>query len=120
MGDNINFNKSMLAYVLAHEIGHCLGHRHADMAGGPLDCRAAEKIQRVYGWADALPLEPVAQPVKPTSKDRLEARLKGIEARLEAWQTKQRRAERAVKKLTLQKRRLTKSLGGLDKLSSQT
>ena len=103
LGDNIG--KRELAYVIAHEVGHCLGLHHSDMSGGPLMHGHSE---RVYEWADALPLDKVQAKAKPHGNERRAIKLRSIEARLKSWRSKQKRAATAIKKLTSQQRRLVR------------
>lgn len=101
-------NHRDFARVIAHEFGHCFGMRHADMSGGPLWGlgMSDEQSVRVYGWADALPLDAVAPKAKPTKDERHALKLRRIETLLKSWHTKQKRATTAIKKLTSQQRRL--------------
>jgi len=106
IGDEVH--KRELARVIAHEIAHTIGLRHDEMAGGPLMHLDDERERRVYGWADALPLDKVQPKPKPQGDERRELKLRRIETRLKSWRTKQKRAETAIKKLTSQQRRLVR------------
>lgn len=101
-------NKRDVARVLAHEFGHCFGMMHSEMSGGPLwgIGMSEEQSARIYGWADALPLEHKPPKRKPVGDERRALKLARVASRLKAWQSKRKRAESAIKKLTVQKRRL--------------
>lgn len=108
VGIHDQVNRRDFARVIAHEFGHCFGLDHADMTGGPLwgIGMSEEQNTRLYGWTDALPLDPQPAIPKPTAQDRYSYRRRLIEASLKRWQTKQKRAHNAIRKLTRQHQRL--------------
>lgn len=107
-------NKRDFARVIAHEFGHCFGMLHSDMSGGPLwgPTMSDEQSQRVYGWADALPLERVQPKAKPKGDERRTLMVQRTLAAMARWQTKQKRARNALKKLEAKLKRLERQAKG--------
>lgn len=94
----IGVDKIDLAHTIAHEFGHLRGMRHRDMTGGALWYRIGN-WREIYAWADALPLGKKTVRAKATADERRKAKFLSMEARLRIWESKERRAKNAIKKL---------------------
>ena len=97
VGDDVD--PLQLAYVIAHEFAHCFGMQHSDMSGSALMRSDHEIDARFYPWAATLPIYKQTPKQKPTGEARAALKRVALTERLERWQSKQARAERAVKKL---------------------
>lgn len=106
-----NINKVDLAHVLAHEFGHNKGLTHQDMAGSPIYggrgvVRGGESQQRLFAWANTLPLakktKPVKTPIAPA--DLASKKLAQVQARIKGWERRAKRAATALKKYRKQEK----------------
>ncbi len=107
-----------LAQILIHELAHNAG------ANGELWMRRSTRFGWGQGWqdnvrwAETLPLELAQEPVKEkaSSPAVLEAKRARVEARIQKWQSKEKRAKTALRKLrrslSYYDRRLAASRGG--------
>ena len=104
-----------LAKVTAHEMAHLHGKsgerwmRRSTKYGR----RGNSQYREFYAWANDMPLE--RKPTnkkkpKPTGAEHSEKRLSDIDALLELWETKKRRAETYLKKYRKQRRYYEKRL----------
>lgn len=86
------------AYVVAHELAHCAGQKHADMRGCPWWTR--KRRGRSFAWAWTFVLEEKAKPKKarPDGYALAAKRLEESVANLSRWEAKLRRAQTAIKK----------------------
>jgi hypothetical protein len=88
----------MVGWLFDHELAHCRGHRHEVM--GRLNSQSHATAEN-YPYLVGLSLGPKLVPLKPVIN--LQAvRAARVAARLKAWEARQVRAERAVKKLRRQ------------------
>lgn len=112
VGIHDNPHKPDVARVIVHEIGHCFGLNHSDMAGSAIWMRdwkaGGTRSDSIYAWANDLPLCPKPSKAKPTIDQRRAGELARIEAGIRRWQTKAKRAENALRKLQAKRKRITK------------
>jgi hypothetical protein len=95
---------------LVHDASHKIfQHRHPNARPHDGGHAALEREMAQYvvarGW-----LEPKAKPARPSTIERRTARLARTEAALIRWESKRKRAETAIKKLTARRRALTRAL----------
>lgn len=102
------------AHACAHELAHNRGKRHRDMGTSPRYAWDTDgKWRELYGWAASMPLE--RTPERPKADGQL-TRYLSVLARQEGWQTKLKRAQTALKKLTRQRRYYERALLAAGKL----
>jgi len=96
-GDQID--KVQFAKLVGHELGHCRGIRHRAMKGNPAFSYQGD-YRRYYAWANDLPLEKRRQKSsrRPVGINLAIKRLQDTEAKLQEWNGKKRRAEKAIRK----------------------
>lgn len=99
---------------LVHDISHA-AHQRINRRGKPHEgdqARLESKLIRYvveHGWLEGK-LKSKAKPkAKPTLYEKHQLRLERIDELIKGWETKQRRAETALRKLRIEKRRLSKT-----------
>jgi hypothetical protein len=91
-----------VAALFLHELLHSLGYRHGQ--GGLRSCGIGNQLREVAAFIPESTLEEVEMvKPKPTIDDKRAAKLASIEARIAKWESKLRRAEKAIAKLKREK-----------------
>ena len=72
-------NKVDLAMVIAHEMAHTRGVRHAAMRGNPAYRRVHPRTESIYSWAVDQPLEMKPKRTRTTPEQNLEAKVQKVQ-----------------------------------------
>jgi hypothetical protein len=88
-----------VAALFLHELLHSLGYHHGQ--GGLRSCGLGNQLREVAAFIPETTLEEVkpAAKSKPTLDDKRSAKLAAIQTRIAKWESKLRRAEKALAKL---------------------
>jgi hypothetical protein len=92
--------KRHLALLIAHELAHSCGYRHAQINGSPLYNWKGDWLDR-YAWADDLPLEktpPKPPKQKPTPEAKLQKKAAYVDRKVRELATKMKRTQTILKK----------------------
>lgn len=78
------------------------------------DFRRRIELAQEYAWAEVLGIAPKPPKAKPTAAERRDKRRQSVLAAIKRWQTKQKRAATALRKLRTKLRRIDKAAGKAD------
>jgi hypothetical protein len=73
------------------------------------DLRRRVELNQEYAWADSLPMRPKPPKTPPTADEKRSERRQSVVAAIKRWQTKQKRATTALRKLRTKLRRIDRN-----------